>query len=172
MKHEVNELFTKDTYISSVKENLETNSERLIHNIREILKFNYYSKIELVDFMIFIGSFDLSIMMFSMNREASEVFYEGNDSSVFAGSHELLERISYYNLSYDKSDEFWEFYEQNDEIISEDEEKIIVEWFIDCWNKANGRSIKLPAYCGFHDANKSFDLQKNKWVSDEGKWWD
>lgn len=109
MKHEVNELFTKDTYISSVKENLETNSERLIQNIREILRFNYYSKIELLDFMIFIGSFDLSIMMFSMNREASEVFYEGNDSSLFAGSHELLERISYYNLSYDKSDEFWGF---------------------------------------------------------------
>jgi len=42
MKHEVNELFTKDTYISSVKENLEKNSERLIHNIREILNFNYY----------------------------------------------------------------------------------------------------------------------------------
>lgn len=168
----MNELFTKDKYISSVKENLEKNTERLIQNIREILGFNYYNEIELLDFTFCIQSFNLSIMMFSMDREANEVFYGGNDGSVFAGSHELLEDIQYYNLSYDKSDEFWEFYEQNDEIIFRDEEKIIVEWFVDCWSKAKGESIKLPAYCGFHDANKSFDLHKNKWTSDEEKWSD
>ncbi|SES46312.1 hypothetical protein SAMN05518872_1263 [Psychrobacillus sp. OK032] len=168
----MNKLFTIEKYISSLKENLEKNSDKLIRNIREILGFKYYNEIDLLDFSVFIQPFDLSIMMFSMDREANEVFYEGNDSSIFAGSHELLGDMQYYELPNDKSDEFWEFHEQNDEIISKAEEQAIVEWFVACWNKVDGLSIKLPTYFGFHDDDKSFDLHKNKWNSDEEKWFD
>lgn len=42
-------------------------------------------------------------------------------------------------------------------------------WFVDCWKKAEGESIKLPVYFCFHDDIKSFDLIKNKWVTDDEK---
>jgi hypothetical protein len=165
-----NKLFTPENYISTLKANLDKNSEKLIRNIGEILNLNYYKGIDLLDFSAFIQPFDLSIMMYSMDNEANEVFYEGNDSRIFAGSQELLEDIEYFTLPDDKSDEFWEFYEQNDKIISNAEEQTIVEWFVDCWKKAEGKSIKLPVYFSFHDDIKSFDLIKNKWVTDDEKW--
>jgi hypothetical protein len=166
----VNKVFTIEKYNSSLKENLQIYSDKLIRNIRETLNYNYFNGIDLLDFSIFTQPFDLSIMMFSMDREANEVFYEGKDSSIFAGSHEILGDIEYYNLPDDKSDEFWEFYEKNDEVISKAEQEAIEEWFVACWNKADGQSIKLPAYFCFHDDDKSFDLHKNKWISDEEKW--
>lgn len=52
------------------------------------LKCLYFSEIDLLDFTAFIEptNFEISIGMFSMDREANEVFYEGNDTTVFAGS--------------------------------------------------------------------------------------
>ncbi|MFP3512866.1 hypothetical protein SB775_25290 [Peribacillus sp. SIMBA_075] len=163
-------MFTTENYISTLKINLEKNSVNLIKNIKEILDLNYYNEIEILDFTVFIQPFELSIMMFSMDKEANEVFYEGNDSKIFAGSHEILGEIEYFDLQDDKMDEFWEFFEQNDKIISKAEEQTILQWFVDCWKKAKGESIKLPVYFCFHDDDKSFDLINMEWISDEGKW--
>lgn len=165
-------MFTVEKYIESLKENLHENSDILVQNIREILSFQYYKEIELLDFEVFIQPFVLSIRMFSMDKEANEVFYEGTDENIFSGSHQLINDIEYYNLPENKSDDFWEFYEQNDETISRAEKQTIIEWFINCWNKANGKSVKLPAYLVFHDDIESYDLIANKWVPDEEKWSD
>lgn len=109
-------------------------------------------------------------MMFSMDKYANEVFYESNKHNIFAGSYEVLGDIVYYNLLDEEYDEFWEFYEQNDVELSKKEKEVIVEWFVACWNNADGQSVKLPAYFCFHDDDKSYDLQKNKWINDEEKW--
>ncbi|MFP3415711.1 hypothetical protein SB773_30140, partial [Bacillus sp. SIMBA_074] len=68
-------MFTTENYISTLKINLEKNSVNLIKNIKEILDLNYYNEIEILDFTVFIQPFELSIMMFSMDKEANEVFY-------------------------------------------------------------------------------------------------
>ncbi|MGE7667144.1 hypothetical protein ACQKMN_15665 [Ureibacillus composti] len=163
-------MFTTETYINSLKENLQKNADKLIGNIKETINFNYFNEIDLLDFCVYIQPFELAVMMFSMDREANEVFYEGDDNSIFAGSYELLGDIVYYNLSDDESDDFWEFYEQNDEVLSNAETQAVMEWFITCWDRAKGKNLKLPAYFCFHDDVKSFDLHKNKWISDEEKW--
>ncbi|MED4750816.1 hypothetical protein [Brevibacillus choshinensis] len=155
-------MFTIEKYIDSIKENLQKNSDTLVENIKQILDFQFYNEIELLDFEAFNQPFNLSIMMFSMDRQANEVFYEGKDNNVFSGSHQLLQGVEYYNLPDDKSNEFWEFYEQSEEELSKGEEQLIVDWFVECWNKANGSSIKFPAYFVFHDDIKSLDLHKNK----------
>ncbi|MGI8382466.1 hypothetical protein ACR0S4_28260 [Priestia megaterium] len=54
--------------------------------------------------------------------------------------------------------------------LFEVETKTIVEWFADCWNKADGKSITSPANFSFHDYDPCYDLHKDKWISDGDKW--
>lgn len=170
MEYGVNKLFTIESYTNSLKEGLQQHSDQLIANIKETTKLHYYNKIDLLDFTAFVQSYALSITMFSMDRDASEVFYQGEDSSVFGGSYDLLDEIEYYDIPDEKEDEFWEFYDQNDEVLANIETKAIVEWFADCWNKADGKIVKLPVYFSFHDYDECFDLHKNEWISDGDKW--
>ncbi|HEK9100053.1 TPA: hypothetical protein SUB30_001331 [Bacillus pseudomycoides] len=165
-------MMVNQDYTSSLKKGLQKNSNDLIQNIKETLHFNYYKGIDLLDFIAFVQSFEMSIVMYSMDGGASEVFYEGNDSSIFSGSYDLIDDVEYYKFPDGKSDEFWEFYEQNDEVISEIETKAIVEWFAACWNKAGGTSVKLLSYFSFHDYDQCFDLHNNKWITDGDKWFD
>ncbi|MED1270295.1 hypothetical protein P4U03_27810 [Bacillus mycoides] len=165
-------MFTIENYTNSLKKGLEEKSDDLIRNIKETLQFNYYEGIDILDFTVFVQSFEMSVVMFSMDRGANEVFYEGKDSSVFSGSHDLIDDVEYYKFHDDEADEFWEFYEENDEALSEIETKAIVEWFAMCWNKAGGTSVKLPSYFSFHDYDECFDLHNSKWISDGDKWFD
>lgn len=169
LEYGVNRLFTIENYTSSLKKGLEEHSDDLIRNIKETIQFNYYKGIDLLDFTAFVQGFGMSIVMYSMDGGASEVFYEGSDSSIFSGSHDLIEDIEYYD---GKSDEFWEFYDQNGEELSKIETEAIVEWFAACWNKAGGTSVKMPAYFSFHDYDPCFDLHNSKWITDGDKWFD
>jgi len=45
-----------------------------------------------------------------MDKEANEVFYEGNDTSIFAGSVKVLPEVEYYQLNDDQLDAFFDFY--------------------------------------------------------------
>lgn len=51
---EVKSLYTIDSYMKSVEENLEAKSETLISNIKELHKYTIYSKVELLDFVAFV----------------------------------------------------------------------------------------------------------------------
>jgi hypothetical protein len=163
-------LFTIETYIQSVRESLQNQSASLIEELSKTLQFHFSEKVDLVDFTAFMQPFGLSIMMFSMDKGANEVFYEGTDSSIFAGSYEVLENTAYYPEPENQSEEFEAFYEQHDEALSTVEAEVITEWFAACWNQAGGGRMKLPAYFSFHDYDHCFDLHKGKWISDEDKW--
>lgn len=76
-------MFTIENYTNSLKKGLEEKSDDLIRNIKETLQFNYYEGIDILDFTAFVQSFEMSVVMFSMDRGANEVFCEGKDSSVF-----------------------------------------------------------------------------------------
>ena len=110
-------VFTIDNYTNTIKNNLELNSDKLIEKLTEIYSLNFYSEIELLDFSVFMEPtrYELSIIMYSMNRDANEVFYEGDDSKVFANSMYVLEDIVYYQESTDQRDKFLGFYEKNAE---------------------------------------------------------
>lgn len=112
---EVKSLYTVDSYMKSVEENLEAKSEILISNMQELHKYTIYSKVELLDFVAFVddpSEFDLSITMFSMDRQANEVFKEGKDSTIFAGSLGMIENVRYTHLLGNQTDDFWDFYEK------------------------------------------------------------
>ncbi|MED3835533.1 hypothetical protein [Peribacillus frigoritolerans] len=170
---EVKSLYTIDSYMKSVEENLEAKSETLISNIKELHKYNIYSKVELLDFVAFVedpSEFNLSITMFSMDRQANEVFNENKDSSIFAGSLGMIENVRYTHLLGNQTDDFWDFYEKNEEELNLAEKQAFATWVADCWKKADGQAITLPAYFSLHDDYESFDLRKNQWVTDDEKW--
>ncbi|MCK1985765.1 MULTISPECIES: hypothetical protein [Peribacillus] len=173
---EVNEtksIYTVDSYIKSVEENLDAKSEILISNIKELHKYTIYSKVELLDFVAFVedpSEFNLSITMFSMDRQANEVFNESKDSSIFAGSLSMIENVRYTHLLGNQTDDFWDFYEKNEEELNLAEKQAFATWVADCWKKADGQAITLPAYFSLHDDYESFDLKKNQWVTDDEKW--
>lgn len=165
-------MFSVDNYITSIKSNIEKQSDLLVKNLKKIFSYNFSPDIELLEFTAFIDPtrFELSISMFSMDKEANEVFYEENDPTVFAGSVEIFPNLPYYQLNNIKIDDFIDkFYEKNYPTIEHLEQKVFTDWFSQCWKKAGGDKFCLPAYFVFHDDYKSFDLKNNQWIADEEK---
>lgn len=163
-------MFTVDHYIESIKANLEKQSDLLVRNLKNIFGYNFSSEIDLLDFTAFIEPtrFELSISMFSMDKEANEVFYEGNDKTVFAGNEEILPEVEYYQLNDSQLDDFFEFYDENEETLVPQEQRVFTEWFSQCWEEAGGVSLNLPSYFVFED--DSYDLKNKQWIDDEDKW--
>ncbi|MFB6800350.1 hypothetical protein ACFCVU_03900 [Peribacillus butanolivorans] len=46
-------------------------------------------------------------------------------------------------------------------IYNLEEKQAFATWVADCWKKADGQAITLPAYFSLHDDYESFDLKKN-----------
>ncbi|TWT26034.1 hypothetical protein [Planomicrobium sp. CPCC 101110] len=165
-------MFSVDEFIRSIKDTLEKRSDSLIGNLQNIFTYNFSSRIDLLDFSPSIEPtrFEVSIIMFSMDKEANEVLNEGNDSTAFAGSEEVLPEVEYYNLNDSQLDDFFDFYEQNEETLLSQEQQIFADWFCQCWERAGGAALNLPSYFVFHDDYKSYDLKNKRWIDDEEKW--
>ncbi|MBD8016834.1 hypothetical protein [Planococcus wigleyi] len=165
-------MFSVDEYISSIKANLEKESHLVVSNMKRIFTYNFSSDIDLLDFTPSIEPtrFELSITMFSMDKDANEVFNEGNDQTVFAGSEEVLPEVEYYQVNDDQLEAFFDFYEQNEETLVPQEQQVFADWFRQCWETAGGASLDLPSYFVFHDEGTSYDLKNKQWVDDEEKW--
>lgn len=161
-------MFTVESYTNLLKDNLSAYSKKLIDIIKEIRTYNYEPTIDLLDFTLFQEPFTLSIRMFSMDKDANEVFQQ--NKKYFSGSKEILENVKYFNVSDHLIDDFWDFYDQNEEDLQKIEKEIIKDWFLHSWKKAYGQKIKLVSYLYFHDDLKSFDLHREEWISDEKKW--
>jgi len=162
--------FTMETYARTLEKALISNTDLLTENLRTIKNFIFFKDIDLIDFGIQMQISEFSIMMYSMDKDANEVFYEGNDESIFSGSYEALEDIEFMPVPDEDLEEFDTFVEENDDSIYNLQEKLIVEWFVSCWNKAVGHLIELPAFVGIEDGIKAYDLKKDIWISDEDKW--
>lgn len=165
-------MFSIDNYITSIQTNLEKSTSVLVKELQKIVSYKFDAAVDLVDFSEFTEPtwFEISIMMFSMDKNANEVFGEDITPNSFAGSVEVLASTSYYHLQDNQQESFWDFYENNDEELAIKEQQIFTEWFVECWDKAGGKEINLPAYFGFHDETSSYDLQNAKFVEDEEKW--
>lgn len=165
-------MFSIDSYIALIQSNLEKHTATLVEELQKIISYKFDVAVDLLDFSTFTEPtrFEISIMMFSMNKDANEVFGEDITPNSFAGSVEVLSNASYYHLQDNQRDIFWDFYEQNDEELVIKEQQIFTEWFVECWDKAGGKEFNLPAYFGFHDETPSYDLQNSKFVEDEEKW--
>ncbi|WP_409276036.1 hypothetical protein V1499_10580 [Neobacillus sp. SCS-31] len=109
-------MFSVDGYLNSIKANLEKQTDVLVGNLKTIFTYNFSPEIDLIDFSAFIEPtrFELSIRLFSMDKEANEVFQDGDDLTVFAGSEEVLTEVEYFQLNESQMDDFFEFYEQNE----------------------------------------------------------
>lgn len=167
---EAKSLYTVDSYMKTVEDNLKAKSEILISNIKDLHTHTFYSDVEILDFVAFEDMFDVSITMFSMDKEANEVFNENKDSSNFAGSLHMIENVAYTHLMGNQTEDFWTFYEKNEEELSTAEKQAIAKWVTDCWEKADGQALSLPAYFSLHDDYESFDLNKKQWITDDEKW--
>jgi hypothetical protein len=165
-------MFSVDNYINSIKSNLDKQTDLLVENLRKVITYNFSKDIDLLEFSAFIEPtrFELAIRLFSMDKEANEVFYNGTDNTIFAGSTDVLPEVAYYQLDENQLNDFFDFYEQNEETLVPQEQKTFTDWFRECWVKAGGNSINLPSYFVFSDDLRSYDLTNNQWIDDEEKW--
>lgn len=165
-------MFSVENYINTIKSNLEKQSDLLVGNLKNVNAFNFAPDIDLLDFSASIEPtrFEISITMFSMDKEGNEIFYEGTDNKTFAGSVELLPEIEYFQINISHLDDFNDFYEENEETLVSEEQKVFINWFNECWETAGGQGLHLPSFFVFHDYNKSFDLKNRQWIADENKW--
>lgn len=171
-REKVDTMFSVESYTASLRDHLNNSTPILMEKLKEINTFTFAETVELVDFLTFTDPmrFELSIMMFSMDTDANEVF--GDDVSVdhFAGSLEVLKDIPYYELPESQQEQFWAFYEHHDETLSLKEQELFAQWFATCWLEAGGKKFALPAYFSSHDASLSYDLQNHKFIDCEEKW--
>lgn len=101
-------MFTVENYIDSIEIHLEKQSDLVVDQLKKIFSYPFSKDIEVLDFTAFIEPtrFELSVIMFSMDKEANEVFNEGNDSTVFAGSEDVLQEVEYYQINDSQLDTF------------------------------------------------------------------
>jgi len=165
-------VFTVENYIDSIEVHLEKQSGLVVDQLKKIFSYPFSKDIEVLDFTAFIEPtrFELSVIMFSMDNEANEVFNEGNDSTVFAGSEDVLQEVEYHQMNDNQLDTFFDFHEQNEEILISKEQNVFAQWFKRCWEKAGGASLDLPSYFTLHDSDDSLDLKNNCWMDAEEKW--
>ena len=164
-------MFTVDEYFASIKANLAQHTETLVNQLKTITELNFAAEVELLDFAAFIEplSHEVSVTLFSMDRDANEVFEEEGTPG-FAGSKSVLDEIVYLDVADDQSEAFDVFYEEQEEMLIEEEQHIIGEWFRSCFEQAGGAAVELPCYFGVHDEGQTLDLKRNVWMDEEEKW--
>lgn len=165
-------MFTIEGHIRSIQSNLEKHADVLTAKLQKVLAYNFSPATNLLDFTAFIepSRHELSIRMFQVDQDGNEVFNDGDDPSVFAGSEEVLQDIEYLQLDDSEREAFSDFYEENDLEIYEQEQKAFADWFRKGWKKAGGDAIDLPAYFVLHDESNAYDLKKGEWIADDEKW--
>jgi len=164
-------MFTVTEYLASIQTNLAPHTETLVNRLKAITASTFATDVELLDFAAFIEplSHEVSITLFSMDRDANEVFEEEGTPG-FAGSTSLLDEIVYMDVPDDQSETFDAFYEEQEETLFEEEQRIIGEWFRSCFEQAGGDAVELPCYFGVHDEGQTLDLKRNVWMDEEEKW--
>lgn len=163
-------MFTAEHYIKDLTTHLTKHTEQVVTTLQKIVTQPFAPAVELLDFSVFTDPlrFQMTIMLFSMDRQAGEVFCE--DAALFAGSVEILQDAPYYELDAALEEAFFAFYEEHSEVLEQTEQHAFTTWFATCWAQAGGPDFPLPAYVGFHDAGNSYDLQAARFVEDEDKW--
>lgn len=164
-------MFTVAEYLASIQANLAPHTEKLVNQLKTLTASTFAADVELLDFAAFIEplSHEVSITLFSMDQDANEVFEEEGTPG-FAGSKSVLDEIVYMDVPDDQSEAFDVFYEEQEETLFEEEQRMIGEWFRGCFEQAGGATIELPCYFGVHDEGETLDLKRNVWIDEEEKW--
>lgn len=164
-------MFTVNEYLASIQENLAPHTESLLNQLKTLTASTFAADVELLDFAAFIEplSQEVSITLFSMDRDANEVFEEEGTPG-FAGSKSVLDEIVYAVVPDNQSEAFDAFYEEHEETLIEEEQRLIGEWFWTCFEQAGGATVELPCYFGVHDEGQTLDLKRNVWMDEEEKW--
>ncbi|WP_214854785.1 hypothetical protein [Exiguobacterium sp. s166] len=164
-------MFTVNEYLASIQENLAPHTESLLNQLKTLTASTFAADVELLDFAAFIEplSHEVSITLFSMDRDANEVFEEEGTPG-FAGSKSVLDEIVYAVVPDNQSEAFDAFYEEHEETLIEEEQRLIGEWFRTCFEQAGGATVELPCYFGVHDEGQTLDLKRNVWIDEEEKW--
>lgn len=163
-------MFSIEQYITAINNSLDERTEPVVTALQNVFTQPFAPTVELLDFSTFIDPmrFEFTIMMFSMDRNACEVFSE--DALLFAGSLEIIQDARYYTLDESLHDAFFEFYEENGEELEQIEQQTFTMWFAACWEKASGQAFSIPAYFCFHDVGTSYHLQHAQFIDDAEKW--
>lgn len=162
-------IYDIESYENEIRKKLANYTNHLINELRDICSYKLYPDVGLLKFCASIQSWDLNLMVYSMNSEVDKVFNEYDKESLFYESKEIFKELEYYQIEESQEDLFFNFYEKNYEILEVLEKKIILEWFLSCWEQSGGLSLKFPVYFLFNDDIKYYDIQNSKWIKNNCK---
>ena len=155
-------IMDQEQYQIEVKDYLESISYLAICELSLFQNYNFHPVVKLIDTEVFYGDLSegLPIRIFLMDEHNCEVFHE--DRNYFP--HSSVGLLEYVKLPK------WNVSTKLENSM-ELETEIIVEWFIDCWQKSGGQSFELPAYICQHDDVMSFNLKTLEWKNEKDDKW-
>ncbi|MGZ3715831.1 MAG: hypothetical protein ACXVA4_10455 [Ktedonobacterales bacterium] len=164
------EVYDADGYKQWIRRYLDRLSPALENQLQTILSYRFHPQVVLLDTEIFPDGLreGIPIRMFLIDKHNSEVFHS-NPAYFLPSSISLLEDIK--EVIPQSQVDRQQLYQDAGIDTLDIEMGTLVEWFTECWIRADGRQCKLPAYICYHDDNKAFDLRQMKWVANvHGKW--
>lgn len=164
------EVYDADSYKRWIRGLLDQLAPTLESQLRMILRYRFHPRVVLLDTEVFADGLreGVPMRMFLIDAHYSETFH--NDPDYFLPSSiGILEEIK--EVVPQDETERQKAYEDAGIETLEIEMATLVEWFVECWIRADGPLCKLPAYVCYHDDKESFDLKQMKWEANtHGKW--
>lgn len=137
-------------------------TDQLVLVLRELIKYNFPSKVVSLEFEVFTDGFtqEFPVRAFFMDADNSEFFLYDNGKVVYPSPIDpgLLD------IPHVFTDEFEEEFIEKDEDL--DTFTLagyeLVTWFRDCWLKAGGEKFTLRANIKLHGDIKEFNLMSSE----------
>lgn len=154
---------TKDLLIKT-ENHFKGLSDQLINELALIIngewglsKSNASDKVDSLDIEVFRDGYRL--VLYPMDNLSTQLGYK-NLLEVYSGGLlsdiELNPNLDSYDFTLDADNkELDEFDKARREIF--------LEWFVECWNKMDNRTLTKPICLMFHGMGESLDLRSNKW---------
>jgi Fe-S-cluster formation regulator IscX/YfhJ len=152
---------TEKNQLQKISSFLDSISHRLIEDIQQILN-------EDVGLNKRYAKEDITSLDFELNQDGYRInLYPMNSENAQLGHKQLLpeypngfvndKNFVMYEEDFDDDEERMDEYDRQLEAM-------VFDWFNLCWKKAGGLNSKENYTISVHNANKSFDLKRRKWV--------
>lgn len=148
---------------------LESISNRMTEDITEIIngKFERIEKyannhIDIHEFTLFIDGYH--IIYYAIDKDENQIGWKKTLPEYPAGFYhdrKLDLGLDTENYDFDNEDDMDRLEEYDMQL-----EKIVINWFNDCWIKAGGLKAKGNYIFTVHDSYDVLDLKKQKWIED------
>lgn len=153
----------KKQFQEDVRKYLDRLTDQLIPVLKQLVEYSYVPEVKSLDFEVFCDGFTYGfpVRAYFMDEDNCEHFIYINGQAQYPCpiNPDLLEIERVYPA------ELEEMYFQQDEDLDifTVAGETLINWFVECWEKAGGLSFPLQAHIALHDDIRTFDLVHQRW---------